>query len=354
MAAAYSYDSASHLKLTTVAATLSAETRDWDRAGRLSAITTLSPVGGLSALSYTLDPVGNVSQASEPAGPTTYTYDTRDRLTKACYATTTCAGATDFIGYGYDAVGNRSTETRPIGTTNYTYDDSDRLTAATGPASSVTYNYDPNGNQTQAGIRSFTYDAANRLSSTTASGTTASYAYDGDGLRLRASTGAAPAQVTNFAWDINSSLPEVAHERDGAGAMLRKYTYGSGRVAMTSGGADHYYHGDRLGSVVGVSGNFGTPEATYSYEPYGLPRTTTGTLANPMRFTGQYTDDTGLQYLRERYYDQGTGRFLSNDPVPPAITDPYVAAYVYANNQPTVAMDPSGLFCFFCLSTLSI
>ncbi|MGH3809688.1 MAG: hypothetical protein ACRDRU_24310, partial [Pseudonocardiaceae bacterium] len=49
--------------------------------------------------------------------------------------------------------------------------------------------YDPNGNQTQAGIRSFTYDAANRLSSTTASGTTASYAYDGDGLRLRASTG---------------------------------------------------------------------------------------------------------------------------------------------------------------------
>ncbi|MGH9022740.1 MAG: RHS repeat-associated core domain-containing protein, partial [Acidimicrobiia bacterium] len=152
-------------------------------------------------------------------------------------------------------------------------------------------------------------------------------------------------QVTNFAWDINSSLPEVAHERDGAGAMLRRYTYGSGRVAMTSGGADHYYHGDRLGSVVGVSGNFGTPEAAYSYEPYGLPRTTTGTLANPMRFTGQYTDDTGLQYLRARYYDQGTGRFLSTDPVPPAITDPYVANYVYANNRPTVATDPSGLFC---------
>ena len=30
---------------------------------------------------------------------------------------------------------------------------------------------------------------------------------------------------------------------------------------------------------------------------------------------GEYTDQTGLQYLRARYYDPSTGTFISPDPV---------------------------------------
>jgi RHS repeat-associated protein len=33
-------------------------------------------------------------------------------------------------------------------------------------------------------------------------------------------------------------------------------------------------------------------------------------------FTGEQHDATGLEYVRARYYDAGTGRFLSQDPVP--------------------------------------
>ena len=91
---------------------------------------------------------------------------------------------------------------------------------------------------------------------------------------------------------------------------------------MTSGGAEHYYRHDRLGSVTDVIGNLGTSEATYTYEPYGARRTTAGTLTNLMGFAGQYTDPGGLQYLRARYYDTTTGRFLTTDPVAPAITAP--------------------------------
>lgn len=73
---------------------------------------------------------------------------------------------------------------------------------------------------------------------------------------------------------------------------------------------------------------------------------------NPMRFTGEYFDSaTSLYHLRARQYDMGTGRFLTQDPIASPITNPYVAAYVYANNIPTVRVDPSGLWSIgFCLN----
>jgi len=53
--------------------------------------------------------------------------------------------------------------------------------------------------------------------------------------------------------------------------------------------------------------------------------------------------------VRARQYDPALGRFLQREPVPPKITDPYVAAYVYVNNLPTVFIDPSGMTKIFGL-----
>jgi RHS repeat-associated protein len=39
-----------------------------------------------------------------------------------------------------------------------------------------------------------------------------------------------------------------------------------------------------------------------------------GSQVTEYEFAGQQTDPTGLQYLRARYYDPTTGRFLSRDP----------------------------------------
>ncbi|HBD35725.1 MAG TPA: hypothetical protein DC084_19300, partial [Cupriavidus sp.] len=37
---------------------------------------------------------------------------------------------------------------------------------------------------------------------------------------------------------------------------------------------------------------------------------------NAIRFPGQYHDaETGLHYNRHRYYDPGSGRFTSKDPI---------------------------------------
>ena len=63
-----------------------------------------------------------------------------------------------------------------------------------------------------------------------------------------------------------------------------------------------------------------------------------------MRFSGSLLDaDTGLYHMRARQYDPSNGRFHSVDPLLPDRASPYISAYVYAENRPTVLIDPSGL-----------
>ena len=210
----------------------------------------------------------------------------------------------------YDRVGNRLTEKRSSTTVTSTFDAADQLTVE----GSTNYAYDSNGNQLSAGTRSFVYDLANRLKTTVASGTTTAYAYDGDGVRLQASTGNGTNQKTNFVWDLNQGLPQVALERDGSNALLRQYVYGLKRIRQTVGTAS-YYHTDQLGSVTELTSATGASQRSWSYEPYGLVRTSTGTSpTNFVNFTGEYQDPTGLYHLRARQYDPVSGRFTRTDP----------------------------------------
>jgi RHS repeat-associated protein len=298
----------------------------------------------LSKFTYTLDPVGNPTQVVTPTSTTTYDYDSLDRLTEVCFQATCPAASDPYTRWGYDSVGNRTSETEPSGTTSYAYNAADQLLSA----GTTTYAYDPNGNQTQAGTRTFSYDLANRLTSTTSGTTTTTYGYDGEGKRLLASTGSAATQNTKYLWDPNQPLYELALERDGNNALLRRYIHGVDMVSMFTGGANYYYHRDGLGSVVNVTSATGGSQWTYAYEPFGANRTqtknNTNAPANVMRFTGQLRDSTGLYHLRARQYDGSTGRFLQVDPVRPVLEDPYIGAYIYANNRPTVFMDPTGMF----------
>ena len=60
----------------------------------------------------------------------------------------------------------------------------------------------------------------------------------------------------------------------------------------------------------------------------------------PLRFQGQYHDDeSDLHYNHQRYYDPGTGRYLTPDPLGLAGGD---SAYAYVAN-PLAAVDPLGL-----------
>jgi RHS repeat-associated protein len=61
-------------------------------------------------------------------------------------------------------------------------------------------------------------------------------------------------------------------------------------------------------------------------------------------FTGhEYDAETGLYYMKGRYYDPQTGRFLTEDPFAGTPFEPAsLHRYLYAYGNPTVYVDPSG------------
>jgi RHS repeat-associated protein len=341
----YAYDEAGNPIQTTLPSSNGyVETRTFDKVGRLTELKNASGSSVLSDVAYTLDNVGNPTSAVRTgslASTTTYNYDANNRLTDVCFQTS-CSGQNDpFIRWTYDKVGNRLSEVRPDGTTTFAYDAKDAMTSA----GSITYSYDANGNETAAGSRSFSYDLENRTVSTTDGATTTSYTYDGDGNRLQASTGSQANEKTNYLWDTNAGLPEIALERNGNNTLLRRYIYGQRRISMTTGSASYYYQYDPIGSVLNLTSSAGATEWTYDYEPFGKSRSTTqddpNAPANPLQFTGEALDGTGIYYLRARNYDSATGRFTSGDPLP-SQTACAQSAYAYVANRPTVLVDPSG------------
>jgi RHS repeat-associated protein len=339
----YGYDPAGELVQTTRPSGNGwTETRTYDHAGQLTEIKDANGGSTLQQLDYAYDPNGNATSLTRIGGAEYYQYDTRNRLTKVCY-TLSCASATDTIAWTYDGASNRLTEVRPAGTTTYTYDAADELTQTSGLGGTVTYGYDQRGNQTSAGATTYTYNLARQLTSATVGGVTTSYGYDGDGNRLTATTG---ATTTGYLWDTNNPLPQLALERSGS-TSLRDYLYGLDSIALLEGGNTFHYHHDRLGSITALTSSSGATEWTYTYEPFGNPKTTTkvdpNAPINPLGYVGQYQDPaSGLYDLRARQYNPTTGLFTSTDPSPAGPASPYEAPYDYAGQDPINGYDLDG------------
>jgi len=88
----------------------------------------------------------------------------------------------------------------------------------------------------------------------------------------------------------------------------------------------------------------------YIYDSGSTPMTTAAICAtreasrSPSVYRGeQYDSDLGLYYLRARYYNAATGRFMSRDPNTGYIDEPSsLHKYLYANGDPVNGLDPSG------------
>ncbi|MDF2804183.1 MAG: hypothetical protein K0S61_4088, partial [Anaerocolumna sp.] len=62
------------------------------------------------------------------------------------------------------------------------------------------------------------------------------------------------------------------------------------------------------------------------------------------KYAGEvYDEETGLYYLRARYYDPALGRFINEDSVEGQVNNPLsLNLYTYCYNNPTKYIDPSG------------
>jgi RHS repeat-associated protein len=102
-----------------------------------------------------------------------------------------------------------------------------------------------------------------------------------------------------------------------------------------------------LGSITDLTDSAGATAKSYAYDAYGTILESPGTLEQPYTYTGrEFDQETGLYYLRARYYAPATGRFLQKDPIGLLSLDNNLYQYVKAN--PVVYGDPNG-HCPWCL-----
>lgn len=198
----------------------------------------------------------------------------------------------------------------------------------------MSYAWDNNGNLLNDGVNSYNYDAANRLSTATVGGTGYTYAYSGAGDRLNQTSG---GTTTQYVLDLNAGLTQVL------GDGTNGYLYGNGRIAQYNGLAPEYFLGDALGSVRQLADGNGAVTLTKAYQPFGKVLSSSGSGASIYGFDSEQMDGTGLQYLRARYYEPNTGRFLSRDLWNGASKTPMsYNAWIFGLVNPTRFIDRSG------------
>jgi len=111
-------------------------------------------------------------------------------------------------------------------------------------------------------------------------------------------------------------------------------------VALQTSPAVVFAHHDQLGSTRLLTDLTGAPRASFTVDPFGNLMATSGTVSTPFLYAGQYRDaESGLDYMRARYYDPSTAQFLSRDPLEMKTR----ARFGYVGGNPLNATDPAGL-----------
>ena len=189
----------------------------------------------------------------------------------------------------------------------------------------------------------YEFDELNRMEKIyRGDGKWAEYSYDGTSARVGKTVGTAASTETETTKYYNlgaTVLNEVSSEEGnttnliGAGIEARLSVTGS---SITSA----YFlqknaHGDVTAAISGTE-----RAATYDYDAFGNTLVEEGEINNPIRYSGEYLDEeTGLIYLRARYYDPSVGRFISEDPIRDGMN-----WYAYCGNSPVNFYDCNGMW----------
>jgi RHS repeat-associated protein len=133
------------------------------------------------------------------------------------------------------------------------------------------------------------------------------------------------------------------HKRDGTLSETAHYLYGLGlisgelaRLEPPSQFDTFFYHTDGLESTVALTNGLGRVRAQYQYDAWGNLENSRGKVPNRFLFTGEEQDpQSGLYYLRARWYDPTVGGFLTKDPFGGIAAVPQsFHAYIYAFTIP--------------------
>ena len=124
-------------------------------------------------------------------------------------------------------------------------------------------------------------------------GTNIAYGYDSDGKRI---TKTVNGTAYNYHY-LGDQLVELTW-----GGNKLHFTYDStGPLSVNCNGTEYFYVKNVQGDVTGLVNASGTRVVTYTYDAWGNPLSTTGSMAttlgeqNPLRYRGYvYDTETGL------------------------------------------------------------
>jgi len=126
------------------------------------------------------------------------------------------------------------------------------------------------------------------------------------------------------------------------------------RLAEGQSSEWRYHLSDALGSTRQLADPAGVVVGLSTYEPYGAVLSQSGE-SSVFQFAGEATDPSGLTFLRARYLDTGTGRFISHDSWPGDRLRPQsMNGWNYVENNPLNLTDPTGQFPEYCRTALTI
>lgn len=275
-----------------------------------------------------------------------YSYNSLNQLTRE-QITSLIDGSITAVDYEYDAANNvlresRTNEAGTVQTTNYFYDADNRLLRIEGTDGPIDLKYDVNGNLESDGQgATYRYDKKGRLIgfSHQQTGIQCGYSYYPNELRSEKRPGT--ETPIRYYYD-GSPVPSVVNESQ-SGIDVSYLQAGNERLLRlvntpTASTQQHLITGAK--DVAAVLDEGLSLTRTYDYTPYGdQPNSVSaaGIIANPFQYTRQYTDsESGLIYLRSRYYHPGLKRFLTRD------TATLLNRYCYGDGNPVNGTDLTG------------
>ena len=270
---------------------------------------------------YGYDDNGNIASATLNGKWTGYTYDALGQLVQVNDHSDTRSGENGTTWkYAYDLGGNilkkerfaYNDTTNPLETVTYTYGDAnwrDKLTAVNGS----TIRYDAIGNPLSDGTWTYTWQNGRQLQKMQKSGVTAEFVYNADGLRVQKT-------VNGVVTDYVLHGKNVVHMKRGNDELHFFYDAQNRPAVVVYNGVPYAYVKSLQGDIVAILDESGNTVVSYGYDAWGAPLWCTGELAEtlgkvqPFRYRGYvFDEETGLYYLRSRYYNPGWGRFANAD-----------------------------------------
>ena len=184
------------------------------------------------------------------------------------------------------------------------------------------------------------------------------FGYNGQGQRISKTK----AGTVKYLYDVNGNLVKES------GKGVEYYYDGSGVIGMKYNEGVYFYRKDIFGNITEIIDSNGNIVVRYRYDGWGNHKvmnpdgsknesdTFIGNI-NPFRYRGYYYDvETGLYYLKTRYYDPETGRFITIDDVSYLAPDTIngLNLYAYCGNNPVMNVDPEGTFVISLITGLIV